>query len=45
MKLPGWKPFEQALLEDHGRYYDLLTLRKGGASREVYFDITEYFGR
>lgn len=45
VKLPGWKPVSQALLEDGGRYYDLLTLRKSGATREVYFDITGYFGR
>ncbi len=35
----------QALLDDKGRVYDLLTLTVDGKPVEVYFDITEYFGK
>ncbi len=45
MNLPGWKPASQALLQNGGRVYDLLTLHKSGATRQVCFDITGFFGR
>ena len=45
MNLPGWKSTDQALLTEGARVYDALTLRKAGATKVVYFDITEYFGK
>lgn len=42
---PGAKVVSQALLESDGRVYDRLTLRVGGRTEEVYFDITAFFGR
>lgn len=45
MNLPGWRPASQALLSDNKKTYDALTLRKGGESRIVYFDISAFFGK
>lgn len=42
---PGAEVEGQALLDDNGRVYDLLTLTIEGKPVEVYFDITEYFGK
>jgi hypothetical protein len=42
---PGWEPAGQALLEDQGRYYDLITLTKDGNTEDVLFDITGFFGK
>ena len=42
---PGAQVLEQALLSDNDRMYDMLTIRKQGHKEQVYFDITDFFGR
>lgn len=42
---PGWERTEVALVNNGGRVYDVLTIRKGGQTAKIYFDITEYFGK
>jgi hypothetical protein len=34
----------QALVQEGGRFYDVLTLQSGSATEEIYFDITGFFG-
>lgn len=43
--LPGWRTVSQAVLEDGGRMYDRMTMQKSGTTRQVYFDITGFYGR
>lgn len=41
-----WKLLSQNLLHKQGRHFDLLRLRfVDGSPKEVYFDITEFFGK
>ncbi len=43
-----WSLVSQALTKEteSGRRYDILTIRlKSGEAREIYFDITQFFGR
>src|ERR1700760_3570734 len=42
---PGWEKQNQALMSTGGRYYDVLTIRKAGATKKIYFDISEFFGK
>jgi len=42
---PGWKAVGQALASHNGRPYDILTIRKGGKTEEIYFDISNFFGK
>lgn len=40
-----WQKESQALVKQGGRQYDLITVRfADGTSREVWFDITSFFG-
>jgi hypothetical protein len=45
MFFPGWRKVTQHLTTgpDH-RPYDLIVLEKDGKQRDVYFDITSFFG-
>lgn len=42
---PGWRAVGQALLTKGNRQYDVLHTVGGGQSVDVYFDISEYFGK
>jgi hypothetical protein len=43
---PGYRRISQALLHDGGKSYDLFELEApGGQRRNVYFDISAFFGR
>jgi hypothetical protein len=44
-KHPGYKMHEQSLLGEKGRKYDVITIEVGGKKFEVFFDITDYFGK
>jgi hypothetical protein len=35
----------QALIQNGERMYDVLTIRIGGRDEEIFFDITEFFGK
>ena len=41
---PGWRPASQALIEDGGHYYDVITITKEGKTQDIWFDITGFFG-
>ena len=41
----GYTGDGQALLQDGKRIYDLLTIHQSGKKYEIYFDITDYFGK
>jgi len=42
----GYKTKQQALLNDKGRKYDMIAIATAdGKEVEVYFDITEFFGK
>lgn len=41
----GWTQRGQALKVKEGRKYDVQTIIKDGASKEIYFDITDFFGK
>ena len=41
---PGWKIRSQALAGDGGRYFDILTISKAGQTKDIWFDITGFFG-
>jgi hypothetical protein len=41
-----WNLVSQALLDEDGRYYDLLHIRLAdGTEKQFYFDITDFFGK
>lgn len=42
---PGWVVEGQALAENGSRTYDILTLRKGTQTEDIFFDITSFFGK
>jgi hypothetical protein len=42
---PGAQVLEQALLSEGERMYDMLTIRYQGREEQVFFDITDFFGR
>ncbi|GAB2177708.1 hypothetical protein [Dongia sp. agr-C8] len=43
--MPGWRSGNQHLLNENGRVYDMIEVSRGGETREVYFDITGWFGK
>jgi hypothetical protein len=43
--MPGWRTGSQHLLDEDGRVYDMIEVSRGGESREVYFDISGWFGK
>ncbi len=41
-----WKLSRQSLMHQDGKHYDLMQIElKDGTKKEVYFDITEFFGK
>lgn len=43
---PGWRRTRQALLRHEGRSYDRLTIvSPAGETKDIYFDITSFFGK
>jgi hypothetical protein len=45
-RFPGWQWESQGLLSPaNGRHYDVITLSKGGETKTIYFDITDWFGK
>ena len=43
---PGWRKGRQALLSRDGKRYDLITNKlPDGSQAEIYFDITDFFGK
>jgi len=45
-KYPGYKMTRQSLMRDKGKKYDMLEIKTtDGKQLEVYFDITDYFGK
>jgi len=42
---PGWRWDSQYLLNREGRVYDMIEISNGGEKREIYFDITDWFGK
>jgi hypothetical protein len=42
---PGAEVLGQALAQDGDRIYDVLTIRVGGRQEEIFFDITDFFGK
>jgi hypothetical protein len=44
--LPGWRLQRQSLISHNNRHYDRLELiGPNGAQRELFFDITDWFGK
>ncbi|HNB28755.1 MAG TPA: hypothetical protein PLR41_17430 [Alphaproteobacteria bacterium] len=43
--MPGWRWGTQSLINHDGRVYDLIELSKDGVTRNLYFDITDWFGK
>ena len=42
---PGWEKAMQQLIEEDGRYYDLIHIESpAGETKGIYFDITDWFG-
>lgn len=43
---PGYRFKEQAMVYDHRKPYDILTIvTNSGAQKEIYFDISAFFGK
>lgn len=43
---PGYKTNKQSLLQNDGKYYDLLNITTAsGEQKEFYFDINSFFGK
>jgi hypothetical protein len=42
---PGWKVEGQMLVNRGNRTYDVIIISKAGIKREIYFDITDFFGK
>lgn len=42
---PGWTTETQALLIDGNKPYDMLIIRKGSQTEQIYFDISSFLGR
>jgi hypothetical protein len=44
--LPGFRPGGQSLQSHNGKYYDIIHVGSAsGEKRDVYFDISEFFGK
>jgi hypothetical protein len=42
---PGWKKAGQGLISEDDRHYDVITIKgPGGTTKDLYFDITNWFG-
>lgn len=44
-RYPGWKREMQTLRVKDGRTYDVYIISKDGKTKEVWFDITSFFGK
>lgn len=45
-RYPGWRKVRQALIRRGGRAYDRITIvSPSGERRDIFFDITSFFGR
>jgi hypothetical protein len=45
-RFPGWHAVMQGLLPSaDGRHYDVITISDGAATKDVYFDITDWYGK
>jgi len=42
---PGWRAMSQELIVRGNRQYDLLHIAKGSQKADLFFDITEYYGK
>ena len=42
---PGWRAHAQSLVVRGNRQYDVLHIVKGSQTADLFFDITEYFGK
>lgn len=42
---PGAEVLGQALMQHGDRFYDVITIRSGSGTEEVFFDITDFFGK
>jgi hypothetical protein len=42
---PGAQVLGQALIQNGDRLYDVITIRNGGKDEELFFDITDFFGK
>jgi hypothetical protein len=42
---PGWSWDTQYLVNHEGRAYDVIEISRGGESRKLYFDISNWFGK
>jgi len=42
---PGWSWNTQYLQDHAGRVYDVIDISRGGETRQIYFDITNWFGK
>jgi hypothetical protein len=40
-----WNLVQQSLLDENGKKYDRLDIKRAGGQEAVYFDITDYFGK
>lgn len=43
--MPGWRWGTQSLVNRDGRVYDVIELHKDGATKDLYFDISDWFGK
>ncbi len=41
----GWRKTGQALINNKGRWYDVITYKTEKGPREVWFDITDFYGK
>jgi hypothetical protein len=41
----GWRKDAQALLSNNGRWYDVISYKTEKGSRDVWFDITDFYGK
>jgi hypothetical protein len=42
---PGWRAIAQSLVVNGSRKYDVFHIAKGSQTADLFFDITEYFGK
>ncbi|MGL4238043.1 hypothetical protein [Tabrizicola sp.] len=42
---PGAEVLGQALVQNGDRFYDVITIRVGGREEDLFFDITDFFGK
>jgi hypothetical protein len=44
-RYPGWNWDTQYLVNHEGRVYDMIEISRGSEHRQVYFDISNWFGK